>query len=55
MLYNLIFIKLVEARGVEPLSSKPLAQMYYKLSRCYLLDWHVTDERPTRVSSSFLY
>ena len=32
--------KLVEARGVEPLSLKPLAQTYYKLSQCWLLALH---------------
>ena len=39
---------MVEAVGIEPTSLEPFAQIYYKLSRCYLLAWHVTDKRPTR-------
>ena len=46
---------MVEAAGVEPASLKPSAQIYYKFSRCYLLAWHVTDERPTRGWRHFIY
>ena len=46
---------MVEAAGVEPASLKPSAQIYYKLSRCCLLAWHVTDERPARACKELLY
>jgi len=46
---------LVEAAGVEPASLKPSAQIYYKLSRCCLFAWHVTDKRPTRGRRHFIY
>ena len=46
---------MVEAVGIEPTSLEPAAQIYYKLSRCYLLAWHVTDKRPTRVCEEYVY